>query len=102
MQHHQKIHFANEFEGARGRNKFGTCLLEYVCILPDLITEQSLYPDTCGGQNIHHNVAAMFLYVVQNTDLEIVTHNFCENGHSHMECDSMHAVMEQTESITLH
>ena len=39
-------------------------------------------------------MAAMLLYAVQNTQLEIITQNFLESGHSHMECDSMHSAIE--------
>ena len=92
----------SEVEGARGMNELGTCLLEHVCILPAAPTELSLYSDTCGVQNINQNVSVIFIYVVQNTAVEVVTHNFLESGHLHMGCDSMYAAIEQTESRTLH
>lgn len=40
-------------------------------------------------------MAAMFLYAVQNTHLKVITHNFLESGHSHMECDGMHSAIEK-------
>ena len=36
----------------------------------------------------------LLTYAVQKTQLEIITHNFLESGHSYMECDSMHSAIE--------
>lgn len=90
----------SEVEGGRGSNEIATCVYEWLCQLPSNVTEVSLFSDTCGGQNRNQNVAAMFLYAVQNTSLQIITHNFLESGHSHMECDSMHAAIEHEKKST--
>ena len=39
-------------------------------------------------------MAALLMYAVQKTQLEIITHNFLESGHSYMECDIMHSAIE--------
>ena len=91
----------SEVEGKRGSNDIGTCLYKWLSDLPNTVTEVSLFSDTCGGQNRNQNIAAMFLYVVNNTHLQIITHNFLESGHSHMECDSMHSAIE-TEKKHVH
>ena len=84
-----------EVEGGRGSNEIGTHLLEWINSLPHTVTEVTLYSDTCGGQNRNQNIAAMFMYADQHsTTLKCITHNFLESGHSHMECDSMHAAIE--------
>ena len=85
----------SEVEGKRGSNDIGTCLFKWLNDLPDTVHEVSLFSDTCGGQNRNQNVAAMFLYAVRNTQLRVITHNFLESGHSHMECDSMHSAIER-------
>ena len=37
----------------------------------------------------------MFMYAIEHsTTLKCITHNFLKSGHSHMECDSMHAAIE--------
>ena len=84
-----------EVEGGHGSNEIGTCLLEWINSLPHTVTEVTLYSNTCGGQNRNQNIAAMFMYAAQHsTTLKCITHNFLESGHSHMECDSMHAAIE--------
>ena len=84
----------SELEGRRGSNEIGTCVFRWLTQLPYETKEVSLYSDTCGGQNRNRNVAAMFLYAVQQLPIKAITHNFLESGHSHMECDSMHAAIE--------
>ena len=84
-----------EVEGGRGSNEIGTCLLQWINALPPTVTEISLYSDTCGGQNRNQNIATMFMYAIEHSaTLKCITHNFLESGHSHMECDSMHAAIE--------
>ena len=59
------------------------------------VKEVSLYSDTVGGQNRNQNVAAQFMYAIQTIKIEVITHNFLENRHSKMKCDSMHSSIEQ-------
>lgn len=83
-----------EINGKRGSLEIGTCLYRYLKQLPKGVTEVSLFSDTCGGQNRNQNVAAMLMYMVQNTQLNIIEQKFLEPGHSMMECDSMHSTIE--------
>ena len=84
----------SEIEGGRGSNEIGTCLFKWLCQLPLSVKEVSLYPDKCSDQNKNLNVVTLLMYAVQKTQLEIITHNFLESGHSYMECDSMHSAIE--------
>lgn len=83
-----------ETNGQRGSSEIGTALFEWVKTIPNDVTEISLYSDTCSGQNRNQYIAALFLYLVQNTHLLSIQHNFLEKGHSYMEVDSMHSAIE--------
>ncbi|XP_072375619.1 uncharacterized protein [Diabrotica undecimpunctata] len=83
-----------EINGQRGSSEIGTCLLKFIKSLPQNIIEISLFSDTCSGQNRNQFIAALFLFIVQNSNLNIVQHNFLESGHSYMEVDSMHSAIE--------
>ncbi|CAH2014916.1 unnamed protein product [Acanthoscelides obtectus] len=86
----------HEAEGGRGGNQIGTCLFVELINLPPNINRVILYSDTCGGQNKNSHVAAMFLTVMQrNACLETIDHKFMISGHSHMECDVDHALIEK-------
>ena len=92
-----------EVEGGRGSNEIDTCLLQWINALPPTVTEISLYSDTCGGQNRNQNIATIFMHAIEtSTTLKCITHNFLESGHSHMECDSMHAAIENENSSSMY
>lgn len=83
-----------ELNGQRGSAEIGTALLKWVQTLPPYVKEISVFSDTCSGQNRNQYIAALFLFIVQNSALEVITHNFLEKGHSYMEVDSMHSAIE--------
>lgn len=83
-----------EFNGQKGSSEIGSALLKWIHQLPESIKEISLYSDTCSGQNRNQYIAALFLYVVVHTNIEVIHHNFMESGHSYMEVDSMHSTIE--------
>ncbi|KAF0747810.1 Uncharacterized protein FWK35_00027098 [Aphis craccivora] len=83
-----------ELNGQKGSSEIGTAVYKWIQQLSENITEISLYSDTCSGQNRNQFVAALFLYIVTHSRIEIITHNFMESGHSYMEVDSMHSTIE--------
>lgn len=85
----------NELHGKRGSNEIGSILFKFLKCLPTIITEISLFCNTCGGQNRNQQVAAILLYAVENiAHLQKIEPKFLESGHSQMECDSMHFAIE--------
>lgn len=72
-----------ELEGQRGSSEIGSALLKWINQLPQNVNEISLYSDTCSGQNRNQYIAALFLFVVNNSqNIDILTHHFMESGHS--------------------
>lgn len=82
---------------ARGANEIGSCV--YTFIMNDLkadVKSLTMYSDTCGGQNKNTHVAAMCIVaVLQSPSLEEINHKFLVPGHTHMECDTSHALIER-------
>lgn len=86
----------HEAEGGRGGNQIATCIFKELTSLPSQVSKVTLYSDTCGGQNKNSHVATMFLVAMQqNTHLEIVDHKFLISGHTHLECDVDHGLIEK-------
>ena len=56
----------------------------------------SFHSDSCGGQNRNQYVVSVFVHSVQLLLLEETALNFFETGHTQMECDSIHAAIEQS------
>lgn len=91
----------------RGANEVASCLYNFLtsCIGPE-ISHIILYSDTCGGQNKNSILSAMYLYLLRShPTLKRVDHKFLIPGHTHMECDNDHAVIEKkmkTASFSIH
>ena len=62
--------------------------------LPQTVNHLSIFSDTCKGQNRNQHLAALFMFNVQTTYLNIIEQKYLESGHSQMEVDSMHSAIE--------
>lgn len=78
----------------RGGQEIGSCVMKWLNGLSDDIKDIRLYSDSCGGQNRNHLFAAMLMNVSRSKGIKI-THSFLEPGHTHMEADTVHALIEK-------
>lgn len=85
----------NETLANRGANEVGSCLYKCLLNVPSEIKHVTMYSDTCRGQNKNSHIAAMCLVAMQNCGLETLDHTFLVSGHTHMESDSGHSVIEK-------
>lgn len=87
---------------SRGANQIGSCLVDYIKNLPEKVKRLIAYSDTCGGQNKNSFVMAAFLYALQEKhSLEEIHHKFLLSGHTHMQCDTDHSVIERKKKRAL-
>ena len=80
-----------EREGGRGSCEVATCLCLQLLSLPINIEHVILYSGAFGGQNRNQIIADA---VTASKNIKMIDHKFLESGHTHMECDSMHAGIE--------
>ncbi|CAG9839154.1 unnamed protein product [Diabrotica balteata] len=85
----------NETISERGGNQIASCLFKWIQTLPNNIKEITLWSDNCAGQNRNTMLFAMYLYVVQKFPHLVINHKFLLTGHTHMEVDAVHAVIEK-------
>ncbi len=91
----------SETEGKRGSNEISNCLNLHLSSLDHTVEHVILYSDACPGQNRNQIVATSLLHSVSTLpNIKIIDHKFLESGHTHMECDSMHAAIEFAKSKT--
>lgn len=91
----------DETISGRGSNQIASCIFNLLQSIPSNVSEITFYSDTCGGQNKNNNVALMFLYAIQFlSSFKIINHKFLVSGHTHMECDSDHALIEKHKKRT--
>ena len=87
--------------GGKGSNQVGSALLHYIDSLPPEVNEITTYSDTCGGQNKNSTISAAFLCALQRKPtLKVINQKFMVSGHSHMECDQDHSVIEGKKKTT--
>ncbi|XP_072391070.1 uncharacterized protein [Diabrotica undecimpunctata] len=81
----------------RGANEVGSCLYKVFLELPPEVTHVVLYSDTCGGQNKNSHISSMIMSILQSSDVnvQVVDHKFMVPGHTHMEVDVAHSMIEK-------
>lgn len=85
----------HEGVGKKGSSEIATCLWRCLSKLDDYVKEVTFFADTAAGQNRNVINAAMFLRAVNEFPIKIINQKFMESGHSEMECDSVHSVIER-------
>ena len=86
----------HETIAARGANQIASCLMKTLQNLPSDVQHVIFYSDACAGQNKNSYLAAMFMHALSIfPNILTIDHKFLISGHSHMECDSDHSVIER-------
>lgn len=94
----KKSHHNIWHEGAanRGSNEINSCLFKYGMSLSKRVTHLTKYSDRCFGQNLNINSIVADMYLLQKSkSLEIIDSKFLVSGHTHMECDGAHSIIEK-------
>lgn len=87
--------------GMRGGNEIGSALFKHIGSLQTDCKSLIFYSDNCTGQNKNSLVASMFMLAVNHFEhLTSIEHKFLISGHTHMECDSDHGLIERRKKKT--
>lgn len=86
----------------RGANEITTCVYLF---LKDIAKQGKkhviFYSDNCVAQNKNKFLFSMYLYCVENLDINSITHKYLVVGHTENEGDSMHACIEKEKKRVL-
>lgn len=79
-------------------------MIKFFDELPKTIKKVNCYSDRCFGQNCNIVICSTFSALIdsfrrQGREL-VITHNFMQSGHSHMECDCIHSAIERAKKKT--
>ncbi|XP_072402345.1 uncharacterized protein [Diabrotica undecimpunctata] len=85
----------DESVASRGSMEVSLCLWKFIAGLNQNTRHHIAFSDSCSGQNKNKNIVKFFMYVVKETQLEIIDHKFLEPGHTFMECDEDFGVIEK-------
>lgn len=94
-----------ECEGNRGANDIASCLYDFIINqLPHLNPNAKklvMYSDSCPGQNKNSIVTTMLMLTAKlSPQLQSIEHKFLVPGHTHMEADTDHALIERKKKHT--
>ncbi|KAL4708255.1 hypothetical protein ACJJTC_002338 [Scirpophaga incertulas] len=94
-----------ESSGGRGANQIASCLYDFIIVRLPLLHPTSkhliMYSDSCSGQNKNSIVTtALMIALKDSAQLSTINHKFLIPGHTHMEVDSDHALIEKAKKRT--
>lgn len=97
----------DETIAGRGSQEIASCLYKYLNnLLDNGINEVIFYSDCCPAQNRNIYVSSMLLYLVRKRQEAgqpiVIHHKFLEPGHTHMEADTIHALIERAKKENSH
>lgn len=93
----------SEVDGGRGANQIASCIIKHLSTISSPVKQLTLYSDTCGGQNKNSYMMAMYMSSNRNHENpEIIDHTFLVAGHTHLECDIDHALIEEKKKPIKH
>ncbi|KAG5864777.1 hypothetical protein JTB14_016704 [Gonioctena quinquepunctata] len=95
----------NETIAKRGGQKIASCSFSYLKnALPRDVNEIIFFSDCCPGQTRNIYLPLMFMTILEefkNSGREVtINHKFFVPGHTHMEADTIHVLIEKTKKTT--
>ncbi|XP_071147129.1 uncharacterized protein [Mytilus edulis] len=87
-------YFWTEVEGDLTSNSFSSCVVDYIMSLDNSIKTLIIYSDGCTYQNRNVTLSNALLKVAYDKKITIFQ-KYLERGHTQMEVDSVHSVIER-------
>jgi len=84
----------HEGEGELNANVFTLCVVDYLVNEVGCTKNIVIYSDGCGSQNRNATLSNALSLLAKEKQITI-TQNYLEKGHTQMECDSVHSVIER-------
>ncbi|CAH1106749.1 unnamed protein product [Psylliodes chrysocephalus] len=93
--HDSKNYLWNETEGELCSSVFATCIFKHIQTTLDReVRSVVLYSDSCGYQNKNKYLASALCLLACKNNVEI-EHKYLVKGHTQMECDATHSLIER-------
>lgn len=85
----------DQLTAGRGADEICSCLLHYIGVkVEEGVIEFHFYSDNCSAQNKNQFLFSLYCWLCLKYGIKIV-HRWLVKGHTHMECDSVHAMVEK-------
>lgn len=90
------IAWSGEFITGRGGNEMASCLMSYINSVSKTITSIAIWTDYCPSKNRNVQMIMCYFHILaMNPTIKQISHKFLLRGHTHMEMDSIHSVIER-------
>lgn len=88
----------DESVSGRGGNELSSGLIKWFQenVANTSTTEVTIWSDNCAGQNKNVHIIMCYLWLLKNIpNLKIINHKYLMKGHTHMEVDGVHSIIER-------
>lgn len=88
----------DESVGGRGANEMASCFFKWLETVPLSPTVKKLviWSDNCPSQNRNGGMVMCYLQILKKfPQLQVIEHKFLLRGHTHLEADSAHSLIER-------
>lgn len=80
----------------RGGNEIASCIMQLLMFVPEDVEEITIWSDNCAGQNKNAMLFSMYTWILFfYSSIKVINHKYLLTGHTHMEADSIHALIEK-------
>lgn len=86
----------DETTGGRGGSEMASCFFAWASEELTNTKNLTVWTDNCSGQNRNLNMIFMYIWLMEKSpNLDIINHKFLLAGHTHMEVDGKHSIIER-------
>nr|CAI5829866.1 unnamed protein product [Callosobruchus analis] len=88
----------DESIAGRGGNEVASCVLKWaeICNIPETVRDLIIWSDNCPSQNRNFHMVMCYFYLLKiKPNLKTVSHKFLTKGHTHLEADVDHSLIER-------
>nr|CAH7738552.1 unnamed protein product [Callosobruchus chinensis] len=91
----------DESVSGRGANEMASKLLKWAATINENVREITVWSDNCPSQNRNIVMVMAYFWIIhKHPHIEIINHKFLLRGHTHMEVDSDHSLIERERKKT--
>ena len=93
----------DESKGGRGGNELASAVWKWAsCTIPNSdVKEITIWTDNCYAQNKNMCMVMCFFWILHKyPQIKVITQKFLLKGHTHMEADTVHAMIERKRKKT--
>ena len=91
----------DESKSGRGANQMASGFFKWISTLSETVSEIYVWSDNCPSQNRNMIMVVAYFWIMHNyPNIKIINHKFLLRGHTHMEVDGDHSLIERERKKT--